>query len=241
MKKGLLPRMLPALALVFLAACAGGSDGRQRADTSTVALGGWQRVEPGGASRCARGGRYAFWIRKGDPRRLLVFFQGGGGCFNETTCQPGSVWFDDRVDASDDPGRSGGGILELETPENPFRDYPAVYIPSCTGDVHTGTRVVKYGPYRVQQKGYVNARAALARAFREFPAPDTVFVNGCSAGSVGSAFHSDAIIRRYPGARVTSVGDSLAFARDRRRPPAELGGGLGGRQGRRVSGVPRLS
>ncbi len=34
---------------------------------------------------------------------------------------------------------------------------------------------------------------------------------GCSAGSVGSAFHADSIIKRYPRARVTQVGDSLAF------------------------------
>ena len=36
-------------------------------------------------------------------------------------------------------------------------------------------------------------------------------MSGCSAGSVGSAFHADAIIERYPDARVTQVGDSLAF------------------------------
>lgn len=210
-KKGLLVLVLSALALVFMAACARDRDGKQVSDPSAVALGGWQRVEPGGTTRCARGGRYAFWIREGDPKKLLVFFQGGGGCFSETTCRPGTLWFDDRVDASDDPGLSDGGVLELDNPENPFRDYSIVYIPSCTGDVHTGTRVVKYGPYRVQQRGYLNARAALARTFREFPAPDTVFVTGCSAGSVGSAFHTDAIIRHYPGASVTQVGDSLAF------------------------------
>jgi hypothetical protein len=34
---------------------------------------------------------------------------------------------------------------------------------------------------------------------------------GCSAGSVGSAFHFDAVARRYPGARLAQLGDSLAF------------------------------
>ena len=173
-------------------------------------MGEWKRVEPGGETRCARGGKYAFWIRKGDPKKLLVFFQGGGGCFSVTTCEPGSRWFDDRIDAFDDPAGSGG-ILDLDNLDNPFRAYSIVYIPSCTGDVHTGTRIVKYSPHRVHQKGYLNARAALARAYREVPSPETVFVTGCSAGSVGSAFHADAIIRRYPNARVTQVGDSLAF------------------------------
>jgi len=206
MRKALLVVALPALALLFVGAGASG-----RMSPSRAVLGDWQRVEPGGATRCARGGKYAFWIRKGDPKKLLVFFQGGGGCFSVTTCQPGSAWFDDRIDPFDDPAVSAGGILDLDSSENPFRTYSIVYIPSCTGDVHTGTRVVKYGPHRIQQKGLVNAHAALSRAYREVPTPETVFVTGCSAGSVGSAFHTDAIMRRYPTAQVTQVGDSLAF------------------------------
>ena len=50
-------------------------------------------------------------------------------------------------------------------PRTRSRDYSMVYVPSCTGDVHTGSRVTKYGPYRVHQKGFLNARAALERAF----------------------------------------------------------------------------
>jgi hypothetical protein len=200
-------RLIVAVAGVALAAgCGGGSE----EPAASAAKPRWQRIEPGGATRCARGGEYAFWLRRADPKRLLVFFQGGGGCFSEETCRVGSSWFDDRIDVYDDPAGSGG-ILDFSNPSNPFRDYSVVYIPSCTGDVHTGSRVVRYGPIRVHQKGFPNARAALARAYREFPDPDAVFVTGCSAGSVGSAFHADSIIRRYAGARVTQLGDSLAF------------------------------
>jgi Pectinacetylesterase len=195
------------LALTLVAGCGAGR-GEEDAVSSTPPA--WQRVEPGGKTRCARGGKYAFWLRRADPKRLLVFFQGGGGCFSVETCRPGSTWFDDRVDAFDTPVGSGG-VLEFGHPDNPFRDYSVVYIPSCTGDVHTGSRLVRYGSVRVHQKGYLNAQAALRRAFREFPNPDAVFVTGCSAGSVGSAFHADSIMRRYSDARVTQVGDSLAF------------------------------
>jgi dienelactone hydrolase len=170
----------------------------------------WRRIAPGGKTRCARGGQYAFWLRRGDPKKLVVFFQGGGGCFDQRSCALGSTWFDDRVDGRDDPVYAGG-LLDANNPQNPFRDWSVAFLPSCTGDVHTGTRVVRYGRLRVQQKGFLNARAALARVYREFPSPDTVFVTGCSAGSVGSAFHADAIIKRYRGARVTQLGDSLAF------------------------------
>jgi dienelactone hydrolase len=170
----------------------------------------WKKVSPGGKTRCARGGPYAFWLRQGDPKKLMIFFQGGGGCFDPRTCAFGSTWFDDRVDATDDP-RFNGGILDLGDTRNPFRDWSIVYLPSCTGDVHTGTRIVRYGRLRVHQVGYVNAHAALARAYREFPKANVVFITGCSAGSVGSAFHADAIIKHYRRARVTQLGDSLAF------------------------------
>jgi hypothetical protein len=191
---------------LLLAGCAGGGD-----DTEQVPqLDGWERVVAGGNTACARGGEYAYWLRRGDPKKLVVFFQGGGGCFDEITCAEGSSWFDDRVDAEDDPAYSGG-MLDLDDPSNMFRDWSFVYIPSCTGDVHTGDARVDYGSVVVEQRGWQNARAALERGFREFADPSLVLVTGCSAGSVGSAWHAEEVIRRYPDATVTQVGDSLAY------------------------------
>jgi len=122
-----------AAALLALAVAAGGGG----ADASGSGLGPWVKILGGGKTRCARGGKYAFWVRKGDPQRLLIFFQGGGGCFDERTCALGSTWFDDRVDAGDDP-ELNGGILDLTDTRNPFRSWSVVYIPSCTGDVTWG-------------------------------------------------------------------------------------------------------
>ena len=199
------------LVCAALAGCAGGGD-------DEVATGTWMRVEPGGKTRCARGGEYAFWLRRGDPKKLVVFFQGGGGCFDERTCAEGSSWFDDRVDAEDDPGLQSG-MLDLANPKNPFRDWSWVYIPSCGGDVHTGDARVRYGSVVVEQRGWQNAHAALERAFREFD-PDAILVAGCSAGSVGSAWHAEDVIRAWPDARVAQLGDSLAFLYHR---PIRLG------------------
>jgi alpha-beta hydrolase superfamily lysophospholipase len=187
--------------------------------SSLTAMGGWERVEPGGRTRCARGGRYAFWLRRGDPKRVVVFFQGGGGCFDVRSCAPGSTWFDDRLDEADDPALNGG-LLDLDDSRNPFRDWSFLYIPSCTGDVHLGDRVTSYGSTTIRHRGWVNARAALGRAFREFPSPQTVLVTGCSAGSVGSAFHVPTVLARWPHARISQLGDSLAFVFHR---PVRLG------------------
>ena len=178
-------------------------------DAAPAARSGWERVEPGGRTRCARGGAYAYWLRRGDPKKLVVFFQGGGGCFDEETCVEGSPWFDDRVGAEDEPAGQTG-MLALDDPANPFRDWSFVYIPSCTGDVHTGDARVDYGSVVVEQRGWQNAHAALERAYDEFD-PEAVLVTGCSAGSVGSAWHVEDVIRAWPDARVAQVGDSLAY------------------------------
>ena len=198
------------LALALLTAGCGGAGETAGVQQEPGATQRWQRVEPGGRTACARGGRFAFWVRRGRPDRLLVYLQPGGGCFDERTCARGSTWFDDSVTAADNPAYQGG-IFDFGRADNPFRDYTVVYIPSCTGDVHTGDKVTRYGSVVVRHRGWVNARAALAWPFREVRTPRRVFVAGCSAGSVGAAFHVPAILARYPRAEVTQLGDSLAF------------------------------
>jgi hypothetical protein len=192
-----------AFVLVLVATAAGES-------APQAAGAGWNRIAPGGKTVCARGGQYAFWTRVADPKRLVLFFQGGGGCFDETTCAVGSPWFADSVGPEDHPALSGG-IFDLADRRNPFRGWSWVVIPSCSGDVHIGDRRVRYGSVTVEQRGWQNARAALRWAFRRFDGVESVFVAGCSAGSVGSAFHVPAVLARWPRARVTQLGDSLAF------------------------------
>jgi Pectinacetylesterase len=86
-----------------------------------------------------------------------------------------------------------------DRPAQPFRDWSWVFIPSCSGDIHLGDRRVRYGPVTVQQRGWHNAHAAMDWAFAHVPNPAAVLVAGCSAGSVGSAFHVPAILDHWPG------------------------------------------
>jgi hypothetical protein len=67
----------------------------------------------------------------------------------------------------------------------------------------------------IEHRGFVNAMAAVRWAYRNVPAPDTVLVTGCSAGSVGSAAFAPYVIEHYPEADVRQLGDSLAFVFDR--------------------------
>jgi hypothetical protein len=178
----------------------------------------WTKIEPGGETRCAHDTDYAFWVRPGKVNKLIVFFQGGGGCWNAATCAFASQFYDDSVTDDDDPtGRPG--VFALNHPENPFRDYYWVMAPSCTGDIYMGTKAVTYttadgSELVIHHKGSLNGQAAVNWIFENFSAPESIFVTGCSAGSIGSAMFAPRLIAHYPEAHVVQLGDSLGFLFD---------------------------
>ena len=176
---------------------------------------GWNAVDPGGETICAAGTPFRFWMRPGASDDLLVFFQGGGGCWDYDTCQPDGRWYKHSV-YDDEISHYRGGIFDLDNPDNPFRDYNTIFIPSCNGDVYMGNSVVEYqnaaGDVLTHNfKGFVNGSAAIGFVADTFPTPESIFVTGCSAGSVGSAMFAPYLIDQYPGVPVAQLGDSLAF------------------------------
>ena len=175
---------------------------------------GWTMIEPGGDTRCAHNTDFAFWVKPGTVNKLLVYFQGGGGCWNGETCQTGSSFYDASVGSNDSPERRGG-ILDFDNPANPFTDYHAVYVPSCTGDIYLGSQVQSYTDdgesFEIYHHGFINLNAALNWAYENVLAPDSVFVTGCSAGSIGSIRAAPHLINHYGNADVVQLGDSLGF------------------------------
>ncbi len=83
---------------------------------------GWNTIEPGGETVCAHDDPFSFFVRRGDPNRLLVYLYGGGACWDAEGCAEGSDIYSQRIEPRMHPGRLGG-ILDLEHPENVFRDH----------------------------------------------------------------------------------------------------------------------
>lgn len=196
-------------------------------DALEFAEGAWHEVLPAGQTACATGDDFRFWLRDGSSDDLLIYFQGGGGCWNYETCTPGSSWYDSDA-RPNEVARYRNGIFDFDNPENPFADYDMVFIPSCNGDVYMGDNVVEYtnaagDSLTHHYKGYQNAAAALDATDDFFAMPQSVFITGCSAGSVGSAYHATHIIEAYPNIPVRQIGDSLAFTFGR---PVRLGVGM---------------
>ena len=174
------------------------------------------QVEPGGGTICSRGTPYRFFVFGGDPKRVVIDFQGGGACWNAVTCSiADSIFFEDVLPFEQykewfDQGKMDG-IYDLTRDDNPFQGWTLVHVPYCTGDIHWGDSVHDYGnDLVIHHKGFVNATAALDWIYEHYPDPDDIFVTGCSAGSYGAIMHSAYVANHYPDTTVRVLGDSGA-------------------------------
>ena len=87
----------------------------------------WNRIAGGAGTGCSHDSSYAFFVHPGSERRLMIFFQGGGACWNSQNCDvQGRSTFHPQIDSTDDPNRLSG-LFDLSSPRNPVRDYTIVF------------------------------------------------------------------------------------------------------------------
>lgn len=193
---------------------------------SELPAGQWTRIRPGGDTICSNGDPYSFFVRPADQpsEDLLIHFQGGGACWFGENCDLASEpTYDPSVGAGDNPRRSPAGIFDFENSSNPFQNYNAVMVPYCTGDVHIGnvdrTYTVNEGEddaheVTIHHRGFVNAMTVLDWTFTNIENPDTVFVTGCSAGSIPSPLYTQFVAEAYPNAHIEQLGDAAGGYRN---------------------------
>ncbi len=176
---------------------------------------GWIAISPGGDTMCADGSPYTFFTREGESDNLWIDFQGGGACWNGFTCPYTQGTYDSTVnpeEPNDNPAIAQSGLYNLSNPDNPLADHDIVFVPYCTADVHMGDTVQRYqtlySDIDVHHNGVNNATAALSYAYENYAEPESVFISGCSAGSLGAEFWSSAIMSQYEGVRAAVFADS---------------------------------
>jgi hypothetical protein len=163
---------------------------------------------------CSYGTPYAFFAKRGTVNKLVYYFQGGGACFNHFTCSPAISPFDESVIPEDNPGNYSRGFADLANPANPFRDWNAVFVSYCTGDVHWGDASVTYEApgqpsFVLHHRGYTNAQVVEQWAREHFVHPDEVFVTGSSAGAYGAIAGAAYLMENvYQAARFSVLGDA---------------------------------
>ena len=155
-------------------------------------------VRPDGPA-CIAGTEYSVFTREGDPKKLLIFLQGGGACWQGFyNC---NVLAEDQSPPADGPFP---GVFDSTMADNPFADYSVIYMPYCDGSTFGGDNDVNdpdwqayiegelelppgFGPPTRHHRGLRNVSAGMEVAADMFPRAKQITVMGHSAGGVGAA------------------------------------------------------
>ena len=176
----------------------------------------WETIYPGGNTSCANGEDYLFHVRRGAADKAMLFFNGGGACWNGHMCDPINSSSDmnkgmiyrtrPTAEYGNDP-RILDGVFALDNSENPFRDWTQVFVTYCTGDAHLGSRDTVYqkkdgSSITIRHRGRANSQAVMDYVTAEFPGLKQVFVSGASAGGIAAPFYAAEVASRLPEAEI---------------------------------------
>lgn len=172
---------------------------------------------------------YSFFIKRGNPNKLLVAFDGGGACWNGLTCIAsvlgGSPTYSREVDETTGSLEEGGGLLDDSNPANPYKEYTKVFVPYCTADVHWGSRDTTYQfnagppfgvvPWVIRHRGSDNVLAVVDWLQRnghsrqiDLNRVHDLTVTGLSAGAYGTLNGFGFLAAITPNARQNLVADA---------------------------------
>ncbi|RZI81674.1 MAG: hypothetical protein EOP38_18500 [Rubrivivax sp.] len=168
----------------------------------------WETVDfpaSTGAS-CGNGTPYRVFVnRTPKTSKTVVMFEGGGACWAKGACQgeggllgasnPNGV----KANYMSSLTMAAFGLVTPFTSRNhPFnkiqtQDWNIVYVPYCTGDVHTGNKIASYpdaDPTKpaltYYHRGARNGEALAQWLAKTIPSPDHLLVTGFSAGGAGA-------------------------------------------------------
>jgi hypothetical protein len=172
---------------------------------------------------------FSFFFRGGNPDKLAIAFDGGGACWDSTTCIGSALSGDPIyglvVDESTATLNALGGIGDRSNPENPLRNHTQVFVPYCTGDLHAGSSDTEYpfiapggipAVWTIRHRGYDNVLAVLKWVTAYYAEevghpPKELFLTGGSAGGYGVRFAYPALDASVPSStRIRVLTDSAA-------------------------------
>ncbi len=158
---------------------------------------------------------FSYFVRPGDPKKLLINFMGGGACWNQANCYDDNTTTYFHAAGAITPlimryGLSTG-ILEAGNTQNPLNGYTVIFIPYCTGDLHWGSNDTTYSASTnsfpgdshaggvTHHRGFDNFLAVLKDVKADYASPTNVFITGQSAGGYGAIFNAPYVIEALGG------------------------------------------
>ncbi len=160
---------------------------------------------------CMNSTPYAFFAKRGSVNKLVMYYEGGGACWDSATCGFPScdtnVQTDPLASGTDNPNAFHSGFADISNPSNPFKDWNIVFVSYCSCDVHFGDSAKDYPPH-VEHRGYQNSRVVEKWAREHFVNPDEVFVTGSSAGAYGAWFNAPLHEAVWPASEFQVLADA---------------------------------
>ena len=174
---------------------------------------------------------FHFYFKQGKSKNLLVYFNGGGACWNDATCVASLALagvpaarpaYNPSILAENSP-IDAGGVFNDNEKDNPFKDWSKVFIPYCTGDIHIGSVDTVYtdvdgsitgypgAPLTVKHRGFDNFMAVREWLKQNLDGKKQkkikkLLVTGSSAGGYGATLNFPYLQAAFPKA------DSALFA-----------------------------
>lgn len=156
---------------------------------------------------CMNGSPYHFFVKRGSVNKVLMYYQGGGACWEQLTCSVPVCDTSVNPNGGDNPNNQNAGFADRNNPNNPFRDWTIVFVSYCSCDIHFGDAAQDY-PLHVEHRGYQNARVVEKWVRERFLDPEEVFVTGSSAGAYGAWFHAPLLHEVWPNAHFDVLADA---------------------------------
>jgi len=154
---------------------------------------------------------------------VVLFLQGGGACWDFFTCGGAAPLvpktaaagpFGPEQFASDIYAKYPSSWIRRANVPPSLHDATIVFVPYCTGDVHSGDRVTTYEPLpgyasvTWHHVGHANVKAFLRRLGPTFPEVGKLVIAGASAGGFGSLSNYVTFRAEWPDAKGYLVDDS---------------------------------
>jgi hypothetical protein len=166
-------------------------------DGATPGCNQWVKVELPGKV-CGDGSQYKFFVNYSNKSNdLLISFEPGGACWDYDSCS-GNTGIRGAANPHGIPDDHMGTYKYLNllqrTDQNPAQDYNMVFVPYCTGDIHSGNNVITYtnaadggtDSLTFHHAGHENTLAVLDWIKTHFTHVPKMLVTGCSAGGAGA-------------------------------------------------------
>jgi hypothetical protein len=184
------------VAICVLVVACGDNSGNQILNPTRPMYESWMKVEPPGAV-CGNNSQYKIFVNfSAKSDNLVVVLEPGGACWDYDSCTGkngirGAANVDGIPDNHTDLAPFISPFLNRFDDTSPTTDWNMVYVPYCTGDVHTGNAVATYADtagasVEFHHEGHADMQKVVSWIDDNFTHVPKMLVTGCSAGGVGA-------------------------------------------------------